>query len=432
MNRILGVCRLWLLPTVATMLLVTCRPVVRPLPQPKTMQTLAILYAGSIDWTRLPEIATLLKTEKPDLSIIDGEFLNQGPVTYLFQGRAECEVLAHSGIDAVRMTPAFLSLGAKAARYLADSVLPPVFLLSSDVWDTTRQSQFGSAFLRKTIATRTGSLRIGLIGLAGDGRNLLWDQHGIAKLSPDSATRHLVPIVKMSSDLLGVVANPTDSNANYAGVDFAIGSAAAPLPTSNATMNRLELDLDDQNRVIGTRVATLSLARVKPDSAVQEVVRKYQKQLESLLTRRINSATAELDTKSLTKIALKNSASRFHAEGALFGNSLVLKPLGIGEITLARLFDVTGLGNRLVRTEIEGQEFGQGLTKGEPGVEWRSILKNQRIMLRRQYDIVTTLDYVETHPQLLSRRHDFLPTSLAEIYAFALRDRGKAKPDTVE
>jgi hypothetical protein len=432
MNRIPRVCRLWLLPAFATVLLVTCRPVVRPLPQPKAVQTLTVLYAGSIDWTRLPEIATLLKTEKPALSIIDGEFLSQGPVTYLFQGRAECEALAHSGVDAVRMTPGFLCLGGKAAWYLADSVLPPVFLLSSDVWDTARQSQFGSAFLRKTIATRTGSLRIGLIGLAGDNRNLLWDQHGIAKLSPDSATRHLVPIMKMTSELLGVAANPADSNAPCPGVDFVIGSADAPLPTSSTTLNRLELDLDAQNRVIGTRVLPLALTRVKPDSAVQEIVRKYQKQAESLLTHRINVATAELDTKNLAKLALKTAASRLRAEGALFGNSLVLKPLGIGEITLARLFDITGTENRLVRTAIEGQEFEQVLTKGEPGVEWRSILKNQRIMLRRQYDIVTTLDYVETHPQLLSRRHDFLPTSLAEIYAFALRDRGKAKPDTTE
>jgi hypothetical protein len=65
-------------------------------------------------------------------------------------------------------------------------------------------------------------------------------------------------------------------------------------------------------------------------------------------------------------------------------------------------------------------------------VEWRSILKHQRIMLRRQYDIVTTLEYVISHPVLMSRRLDFLPLSLAEVYAFALRDRSKAKPDSLE
>jgi hypothetical protein len=151
-----------------------------------------------------------------------------------------------------------------------------------------------------------------------------------------------------------------------------------------------------------------------------------------MLNLRINDAKTELDTQALYRLALKTTASRAHAEGALFGKSLVLKPLGIGEITLARLFDIAGTGNRLLKVEIEGQEFAEVMTKGEPGVEWRAILQHQRIMLRRQYSIVSTLDYVRAHPLLMQRQLEFLPVSLAEVYAFALRERGKSKPDSLE
>jgi hypothetical protein len=416
---ILGICAL----------ILTCRPVVRPAPTPRAVQSLSVLYFGDIDWTELPEIATLVRTEKPSLSIVTGKLLSDRPITYLFHGRAECEALAASGIDAIRLTPEFLSLGVKAARHLADSVIPPVFLLSGNVRDSSKSATFGSACLRKTITTRTGSLRLGLIGFAGDESNPLWNQTAITWQNPDSAMRGLLLALKLTSDLVGVVAPAGAAPGEFPGADFVI-TADAPLSKA-AGVNRLELKLDAQNRVVETRVTPIAL-RSEPDSAVLAIVNRYQRQADSILKHKINEATVELDTRALTRIALRTVPSVARAEGVLFGNTLVLEPLGIGEITLARLFGVTGTGNRLVRTYIEGQEFGQGLSKGEPGVEWRSILKNQRIMLRRQYDIVTTLDYVQTHPLLAQRRHDFLPMSLAEVYAFALRDRGKAKPDTVE
>jgi 2',3'-cyclic-nucleotide 2'-phosphodiesterase (5'-nucleotidase family) len=410
-------------------LIVSCRQVVRPAPTPKAVQSLSVLCFGDIDWTELPEIATLVKTEKPALSVITGKLLSDGPVTYLFHGQAECAALAASGIDAIRLTPEFLSLGAKTARSLADSVIPPVFLLGGNVRDSSASSTFGSAYLRRTVAARTGTLRLGLIGLAGDGTSPFWNQTAIAWQNPDSAIQSLLPSLKLTSDLVGVVAPSGAVPGEFPGADFVITAGAPPAATAGAS--RLELKLDAQNRVVATRVLPITL-RSKPDSAVLAIVNRYQRQADSLLRHKINEAKVELDTTTLTRIALRTAPSVARADGALFGNTLVLKPLGIGDITLARLFDVTGTGNRLVRTYIEGQEFGQGLTRGEPGVEWRSILRNQRVMLRRQYDIVTTLDYVQTHPLLAQRRHDFLPVSLAEVYAFSLRERGKAKPDTME
>lgn len=416
--------------------IVSCRQVVRPGPTPKAVQSLSVLYFGDVDWTELPEIAALVKTEKPALSIVTGKLLSDGPATYLFHGRAESEALAASGIDAIRLTPEFLSLGVKTARNLADSVIPPVFLLSGNVRDSSTSSTFGSACLRKTVAFRTGTLRLGLIGLAGDGTSPFWNQTAITWQNPDSAIQSLLPSLKLTSDLVGVVAPSGAVPGEFPGADFVITadttlSGGVGGQGSGVGARRLDLKLDAQNRVVATKVTPVAL-RSEPDSAVLAIVSRYQRQADSMLKHRINDAKAELDTTALTRLALRTAPAVARAEGALFGNTLVLKSLGIGEITLARLFDVAGTGNRLVRTYIEGQEFEQGLTKGEPGVEWRSILKNQRVMLHRQYDIVTTLDYVQTHPLLAQRRHDFLPLSLGEVYAFALRERGRDKSDTLE
>ena len=409
-----------------------CRPLVRPTPISRAAQTVTVLYSGDIDWTLLPRFAALVKAEKPDLSVIGGRFLTDGPVRYLLLGEAECQALAASGIDAVRLTPDFLGLGLKTARRLADSLVPPVFLLSGNVWDSSRQSLFGPAFLRRAISLPAGSLRIGLIGLAGNGSSPFWNQPGIAWQNPDSAARHLLPVVRMSSDLVGIVSEPGAAPELTPGADFVIGSDKSPLPATSSLVNRLELGLDAQNRVVVTRITSIDLQRLKPDSVVLALVRKLEQRADSLLDARVNETKVELDIKALTGIALKTTSSRAHAEGALFGNSLVLKPLGIGDISLRRLFDVTGPGNQLLKLRIEGQEFEKFPPPGEPGVEWRSILKHQRIMLRRQYDIVATLEYVVNHPVLMSRRLDFLPLSLAEVYAFALRDRSKAKPDSLE
>jgi 2',3'-cyclic-nucleotide 2'-phosphodiesterase (5'-nucleotidase family) len=409
----------------------SCLPIVRPTPTPKAVQTVSVLYAGDIDWTSLPQFAALVKADRPAAAIVAGRLLADYRLNYLFQGEAECAALAASGVDAIRLTPEFLALGLKTAHRLADSVLPPAFLLSGNVWDSARQALFGPAYLRKNCVVAGGTVRLGLLGLSGEPASQFWNQPGIAWQAPDSAAR-LLATLRMTSDLVGVVADAKTAPGFLAGADFTIGSAGAPLPATASQVNRLELDLDAQNRISARRVVPVDLTRVSPDSTVLATVRRYERQVDSLLKSRINEARVELDGKTLNAVALKTAPSRAHAEGALFGNSLVLKPLGIGDITLARLFDITGAGNRLLKIDIEGQEFDKFPPRDEPGVGWRSILQQQRIMLRRQYSIVTTLDYVTGHPTLTPRRLSFLPLNLAEVFAYALRDRSKAKPDTLD
>lgn len=408
-----------------------CLPAVRPAPPPKAVQTVAVLYAGDIDWTLLPQFAALVKTSRPAAALVAGRLLVPAPLNYLFQGEAECKALAASGIDAIRLTPEFLALGLKTARRLADSVLPPAFLLSANIWDSSRQALFGPAYLRKNYTGSGGTVRLGFLGLSGEPSSPFWNQPGIAWQTPDSAAR-LLAALRMTSDLVGVVADAQAFSGFLAGADFILGSTGAPLPAVSSRVNRLELDLDAQNRVSARRVVPIDLTRISPDTVTLAVVRRYERQADSLLKNRINEARVELDLKSLNAVALKTASSRAHTEAALFGNSLVLKPLGIGDITLARLFDITGAGNRLLKINIEGQEFSQFPPRDEPGVAWRSILQHQRIMLRRQYSIVTTLEYVTGHPTLSPRRLSFLPLSLAEVYAYALRDRSQARPDTLE
>ena len=148
-----------------------------------------------------------------------------------------------------------------------------------------------------------------------------------------------------------------------------------------------------------------------------------------MLKSRINESSVELDLKALNAVALKTTPSRAHTEAALFGNSLVLKPLGIGDITLARLFDITGTGNRLLKIDMEGQEFDKFPPRDEPGVGWRSILQHQRIMLRRQIQHCDDAG-LRDRPSELRRRAGSasLPLSLAEVYAYALRDRKGRSP----
>jgi len=409
----------------------SCLPGVRPTPAPKAVQTVSVLYTGDLDWTLLPQLASLVKTSRPAAAIVAGRLLVPAQLDYLFQGEAGYAALSVSGVDAVRLAPEFLALGLKTARRLADSVLPPVFLLSANVWDSSRQALFSPPYLRKDYAAGSGTIRLGFLGLSGEPSSPFWNQPGTALQSPDSAVR-LLAALRMTSDLVGIVADAKTVPGFLAGADFVLGSATTPLPATASRANRLEFDLDAQNRVSARRVVPIDLTRVTRDSATAAVVRRFERAADSLLNNRINEAKVELDIKTLNALALKNASSRAHTEAALFGNSLVLKPLGIGDITLARLFGITGDGNRLVKIDIEGLEFDKFPPRDEPGVIWRSILQHQRIMLHRQYSIVTTLDYVTGHPTLSPRRLSFLPLSLAEIYAYALRDRSKAKPDTLD
>jgi hypothetical protein len=391
------------------------------------VQTLTILYAQDLDWTQLPSLASLVKSEKPALTVVCGDLIKGDAASYLFQGRNAAEAIGKAGVNAVCLTPGWLRLGLPAMRYIIDSAARSVFFLSANVNDTFKAGALGQPYLRITLPGPGGAIKLALVGVTADTGNLYLKQDGITYQDPTDAALRAVALLRMNNDVVGIL-GPANASAVLPGADFSIPAQAGQKP---GAVWRLQLQLDAQNHVIGRRTTEIGLADAKPDSVVLSIVRGWQAQAESALNAVINQATVDLDTTALARIAARFAPQATHCDGSLFGNRLKLKPMSQGEITLARLYDISGPDNNtLVRLRLEGYQIEQLNRTANLDIEWRGILQRQRLTVHRAYSLVTTVDYVRSRPDLAAKKLDFLPVSLAQVFATAFRNNTAAPPDT--
>ena len=238
----------------------------------ESAHTISILYTGDLNWTTLPQLATLIKHEKPVLTVVDGKITGNLAVRQAYKGQAEIEALAAAGVNAVCLTPDLLEFGIGNVRRLMDSVAPGLFFLGANITESAKTAALGQPFIKLT----RSAIRLALIGLATDSAPYR-QQAGIAWQQPALAAARNLSLARMNSDIVGAVFYPASELA-LPGLDFMIGSKrfGTGLSSKPADVYCLELRFDGARRVVGHRTTELSLAEAEPDSAVQAIVRSHQ------------------------------------------------------------------------------------------------------------------------------------------------------------
>jgi 2',3'-cyclic-nucleotide 2'-phosphodiesterase (5'-nucleotidase family) len=382
-------------------------------------RSIRILVTGDIDWRQLPQLATLVTAEKPALTVITGKVLSDGPVTYLLQGEAEArtlELLSSSassfGPLAVCVTPDFLRLGVKTAGHLIDPIAPSVFFLTANVLDSARSAPLGQPYVRFSVP---GVARVAVLGFVTDASSLYLMQARLTIVNPESSALRTIPRLRVNTDLVGTVGAPRGT-----GADFNLPSGLKP-----GTACRLDVFVDRLSQVTGARRTELKLAEQTPEPGLLARVQALENWADSVLEDRVNDATTDLDVQALTTVALRNAPRLCRADGALFGNALALKPLAAGTITLERLLASAPLENELVKVRVPGLDLPGLLPANEPGIEWLGVLRQQKLIPGRTYELITTLPYLRNHPRFAAYRPEFVPQCLAQVLAYGLRDRSR-------
>lgn len=391
--------------------------------RPGAGQKIVIVYTGTLNWNLLPEMCALARDESADLTLVAGGLSVGWPVAALYDGRAEAEALSASGVSAVGISPGMLRQGIRRLRTLIDSMAPGVMFLSANLLDSTTRSAIGQGFLKARATARGPVERLGLIAVTPDSADQSLKQPGLLWQSPEEASRRLMPSLRLGSDLTGIV-YAAGSETELSGFDFVIGGrkSRTPLPDRDDIACRLELKVDGRRRIVSQRVREIRLSTIEPDPEVKAIVNRYAAAADSLAALRINDSDVELTPRALARIMTRVAPMVLRADGSLFGNSLRLASLPPGPVTLQALHRCAG-ANELVVVRIKGQEAGLLSGPGEPGIQWRGALRRQPIPLARQFDIVTTVDYVRTHERLRGRPLQFVPVTAAQVLAWALRDR---------
>jgi hypothetical protein len=376
---------------------------------------IAIVYTGNFDWKRLPELATLIRKEAPALTIITGQVLDGGPVTYLFKGQAEIAVLARSGVTALCLTPDFLELGTACARKLIDSVAPSLFFLSANILDSARHDPLGQAFV-KLDRTRT-PVPIALLGFTRDSTSDFLHQLGITRLSGDAVARRYLPQMRMSSDVVGAVASSGDGP-KVAEADFTIGSRDYGTDLQGDSrpdaVYRFSLVLGPDGRISRHRTVKLSLDRVDPDPVLQELVRAWRTRAESSLAATIADVPTALKPAQLVRMAAQAAPVAGLADAGIFPADLPVSGLPAGSVTLAQLFEA-GPADRLVRVLIKGEGLRSVLASAHIESALRQGLNPQQLNPTLLYTLVTTAGFARSNPLLRECPREYLPVSLAQV-----------------
>ncbi|MEO0108662.1 MAG: hypothetical protein ABIK62_05760 [candidate division WOR-3 bacterium] len=384
----------------------------------RVARELEIIYTGDFDWQLLPRLATVIRQEQPTLALSAGRILAGTDLTYLFQGQAEVTALSASGVNCVCLTPDLLRLGLPAARHLIDSIAPNVFFLGANLLDSIRRTPIGQAFSKPG-----GASRLALIGLLTDSTSPYLRQPGIVWQNPGEVGRRTIPIAALSSELVGLVTFP-GQDLDLPGADFILGVPGfrTGIPKPN-TVLRLTLQLGTANQVLSLSSSEVHLVGFAEDERVAQIVRDFQRQADSVAHDTIDVSEVELDVRTLRRILTRTALRLARADGAVFGNELVLTPLIPGPITLHRVGSVIASEDQLVRVRVVGEEFGRIARPGEPAVEWRGTIKRMPVPRLREYKLVTTLNYARSHPLFMNRRLEFLPLTLTQALTEGLRPR---------
>ncbi|MCX6843828.1 MAG: hypothetical protein NTX53_16305 [candidate division WOR-3 bacterium] len=196
-------CLLW-----ATGSLQCARQVVSPSARPVRV------FVTDARLDRLPAYAAEVRAHQalsPTIWLVTGDLFADKPLAVLSDGAAQLMLLNRAGVDAVVLTPDWLSFGLPRMGQMVSGVR--FYALSASLLDATG-STLGHPFMVK----KSGSANLALTGLALDSTNVLTRMTGIRYAAPDFAARKALALMRQRADFVGVMVEPNGRGSRVPGL----------------------------------------------------------------------------------------------------------------------------------------------------------------------------------------------------------------------
>ncbi len=382
-------------------------------------QTVSVYVSGDLDLTRLSEAAALVNNGRESgfcLWLFCGDVLGNRSATAFMDGSAQVELLNASGVDAVVLGPEWFELGPDRFSFLVEQ--GRFYFLGANLVDSSGEP-LGHPFMVKRFSVET----LGLIGVWLDATDTRFGLNRVEFIPADFAVHKTVPLVRPRAGIVGAVVRPKGTVPDW-GLDFAVGTdqediiAVVP-PARSDRIVRLDLSIQD-GRVVDFSIVEEEFGAVEPDQETGRAVDSVLAAIDSIGSCLITESTVQLSPEVLTralvdgylkqKRALHTSLKKeipdsgfrsgaTEVDGFVYDIPLVVDTLGPGPVTNSSLVEVLQNPGRLVLLVLDGREMKSLLQDRSVSLEWRHGLRSRRLVLRKEYRLAMTLDFLLRHPE---------------------------------
>jgi hypothetical protein len=323
----------------------------------------------------------------PTIWLVAGDPFADKSLKILSDGAAQSTLLSRSGVDAVVLTPEWLSFGLPRLNELVSK--GRYYSLSASLLDASGQT-IGYPFMVK----KSGSAVLAVTGLALDSTNVLTHLAGVRHAAPGLAAGKATTLMRQRADLVGVMVEPRSTGSSW-GADFTVNVSAsgefAMTPSNEA--NRVSCyDISADASHLTAR--TMDLGQLKPDPAVERLLDSIRTAADSLAVRSIPPTRGPLDAQHLSSTLVEGVLAAKLADGFLCDSLFVAdfrEPKDVGTL-IALLRDP---GRPAILTV-----QGDALAGWPVELVLRPGLTRATLSHGLTYRIATTVDFLQRHPQM--------------------------------
>jgi len=348
------------------------------------------IFVTDASLERLPLYAAAVKAHQaisPTIWLVTGDPFGDNSLRTLSDGAAQVTLLGRSGVDAVVMTPEWLSFGLPRLNEMVSN--GRYYSLSASLLDAAGQT-IGHPFMVK----KSGSAVLAVTGIALDSADVLTHLAGVRYAPPGPAVGRATTLMRQRADLVGVMVEPRSTGSSR-GADFTVNVGASGEFAMTPSGDTGRINCYDVSPDAGRLTArTADLGRLKPDTTVERLLDSVRTAADSLAARTIPLPSSLLDAAHLDSTLVQGVLAAKLADGfmcdSLF-NPAFREPKDVGTL-IALLRDPRRLAILAVTGEV---------LRSWPGeLALRPGLSRSALSASLTYRIATTVDYLQRHPQM--------------------------------
>ena len=337
---------------------------------------------------RLPLYAAAVKARQVVSStiwLVTGDPFADNLLRTLSDGAAQSALLNRAGVDAIVLTPGWLSFGLPRLNEMIAK--GRYYSLSASLLDAAGQT-IGHPFMVK----KSGSAILAVTGLALDSANVLTHLARVGYVAPGLAAGKAITLMRQRADLVGVMAEPSSIGSDWH-ADFTVNVSASGEFAMTPSADTGHVSCYDVSADASHLTArTADLGQLKPDTAVARLLDSIRTTTDSVAARSIPSAPGPPDADSIGSVLVQGVLAAELADGFLCDSLFVSdfrEPKDVG--TLIALLRDPG---RLAILSVQGD-----MLSGWPKeLVLRPGLSRSKLSRGLTYHVATTIDYLQRHP----------------------------------
>ena len=341
---------------------------------------------------RFPLYAAAVRAQQkvsPTIWFVTGSPFEDSRLAALTDGAAQVTLLSRAGVDAVVLTPEWLSFGLPRLNEMIARAR--FYSLSASLLDAAGQT-IGHPFMVK----RSGAAMLSAAGLALDSSNVLTHLAGVRYAAPGFAAAKTLTLMRRRADLVGLMVEPRSTDPAW-GADFTVNVSSSGrfvmIPSDDTgRVNCYDISADASRLTARTE----DLDRTEPDSGTAQLLDSIRSAADTMAARSIPLPRGLWTSERLSNTLVQGVLTAKLADGFLCDSLFVAdfkEPKDVG--TLVALLRDPG---RVAILKVQGD-----VLSGWPQeLALRPGLSRSKLSRGLTYRVATTVDYLQRHPGMAS------------------------------